>query len=207
MKTMALLSGLAVMLLLAGGGCQGRTSYFGEGSAGGAGTGGGAGNTRGRSRQGTVSLSAQDLAPVDAYISARNGQWILGDEVEVLASKEYFGQNLTINATVGLHDRKDTTSPAETVVVLTYSGDPGQASAMTNPRVLVGTGLTVTARKKLTVRLYKTTDGTRPVVLRVSARGKASYGRKEEVLERGEMLTVGGELLSIQGRTTWKPYR
>ena len=197
MKTF-LLVGALVATVLAAGACQGRTSYFSRAPVG--------GQDR-RAPSGMVSLSAQDLAPVDHYISTKNSQWILGEEVEVVASKEYFGQNLTINATVGLHDRKDTTTRNETVVVLTYSGPGASASAMTNPRVLVGTGLTVIARRTLTVRLYKTTDATRPVVLRVTARGKAAHGRKETVLDRGELLKVGGELVSVQGRTTWNPYR
>ena len=151
-----ILAVLAAVLLLAA--CQGRTSFFGASGGGTVGAGGAPAAPRGG--RGIVSISAQDLAPVDEYISARNAQWILGDDVEVVASKEYFAQNLTINASVGMHERTDTTTATETVIRLRFTG--ASPSAMTNPRVLNGTGLTITARKTLTVRLYKTRDPNRP---------------------------------------------
>ena len=191
----ALVTGILAAGLLAGA-CQGRTSFFG-------GAGGGAGGARGGGE--IVSLTAQDLAPVDEYISTRNSQWILGDDVEVIASKEYFAQNLTVNATVGLHERTDTTTANETLIKIRYLGQ--SASAMTNPRVLIGTGLTITARRTLTVRLYKTQDSSRPLALSVTARGEAVRGRKEEVLERGDLLRLGGEIRRVSGRYTWTPFQ
>lgn len=158
-------------------------------------------------RPGRVNLRPQDLAPVDSYLHVRNRQWILGDYVEVYASKEYFATALTINARVGVVQRRDREEGRDTVITLTYVGHPDAASAMANPRVLLGTGLTVTARKRLTVRMVKTTDSRRPVYLRVVARGNASRGRKEKVTRRGETLQLGGSLQLQNRRWAWFPLR
>ena len=80
------------------------------------------------------------------------------------------------------------------------------ASVGTNPRVMIGLGLTVTARRSLVVRLVKTRDATRPVHLRVVARGKASRGRKEEVLQRAPEILLGGEIRDAGGVWKWTPF-
>jgi hypothetical protein len=158
-----------------------------------------------RVRGGNVWLSDRDLAPLDSFIHARNAQWIIGDVVNVTASREYFAQNLTINATLGTVRRRDTTSAQATVVELDYLGAEGTASITTSPRILIGTGLTIMARKRLVLRLVKTEDVNRPVSLRVVAQGEASRGRKKEVLQRGPMLSLGGDIRRSGRRYAWFP--
>ncbi|MHC5012401.1 MAG: hypothetical protein ACYTG6_15900 [Planctomycetota bacterium] len=190
-------TGLTAALVLGAvllGGCQGRTLF-----RPGTGTSGGSGEQ--------VDLTDRDLAPVDAFISARNAQWILGDEVEVLASKEYFAQYLTVNAAVGFVERRDTTTLDETTVRLTFIGDQAIASVERNPRILIGTGLTVSARRHLVLRLVRTRDASVPVQLRVTARGNAVRGKKDEVLERAPELRLGGSLVQRGGVATWHPLR
>ena len=115
------------LLVVVLGGCQGRTGFMQGG------TGSGSGGRNPQIRGGQVSLTDQDLAPVDAYIGVRNAQWILGDDVEVIASREYFGQNLTIARATGLVERRDVSVDGETTVTLTYVGDPAwPASARTH---------------------------------------------------------------------------
>ena len=186
--------GLVVVLLAA---CQGRRGFF-EGTQ--------QGQTSSPARGGQVSLTDQDLAPVDAYIGVRNGQWVLGDDVEVIASREYFGQNLTIARATGLVERRDSSVGGENTVTLTYVGDPGMASVGTNPRVMIGLGLTVSARRTLVVKLSKTRDANRPVYLRVVARGRATRGRKDEVLQRAPELVLGGEIRANGNVWAWTPF-
>lgn len=146
---------------------------------------------------GKVRLTARDLAPVDAWLDHRsNSQWILGDEVEVVASREYFAQALTINrdGLSGLVHRTDGKDGDDTVVTMTFVGRPWQMSAMSNPRVLVGTGLTITARRRLRLRLTPTRDPRVPVRLHVTANGRAVRGRHEEKLKQGDVLHLGGQL-------------
>lgn len=172
------------------GACQGRTSLFDGGGVARGGGGGGA----------VVDLSAQDLAPVDAYIhhrkasGAANARWIVADRVEIVGSREYFGQNLTFTRASGLVERVDDVTNEESRVTLTYRGVEGSESVLTNPRVLLGTGLTVSARRVLVVRLVKTRDANRPVYLRITATGLASRGHKDVVEQRAPQLTMGGEL-------------
>jgi hypothetical protein len=106
----------------------------------------------------------------------------------------------------GLVKRTDSTVGGETTVVLEYMGEPATASVMTNPRVLIGMGLTITARKRLVVRLVKTTDANRPVHLSVTARGQAVRGRKEEVLLRAPQLQLGGQITRTAAGWTWTPF-
>lgn len=150
-----------------------------------------------------VALSAADLAQVDAYVSTRNSQWILGDEVDVYASKEYFAQALSLNAKVGMVHRKDQQAGSDSLTTMTYVGHPGAASAISNPRVLIGTGLTASARKVLRVRLMKTSDPNVPVRLRIVARGKAARGQHEKVTQRGATLQIGGSLRWTGNRWVW----
>lgn len=158
----------------------------------------------------SVRLTAADLAPVDAWIDhRRNPQWILADSVEVVANTEYFAQVLTVNreGLTGLVERRDDRQGDDTVVTLRFVGDESQMSAMTNPRVLIGTGLTVTARRLLVLRLRRTRDTRTPVVLRVLANGRAVHGRDEEVLLRNESIRMGGTLFWNGARWEWRTFR
>jgi hypothetical protein len=154
---------------------------------------------------GDVRLTARDLAPVDWYVDAQNAQWILGDEVLVEASREYFGQSLTINARVGAVERTDDVQPDVTIITLRFMMPPSQAAVENNPRVLIGTGLTVSARRVLRLRLFRTVDADTPVSLRVTATGDASRGRKERVEGRAPTLRIGGSLRRATGGWAWFP--
>jgi len=171
------------------------------GSAGG-GSGGG-----GRFTSAQVNLTDRDLEAVDAYLRAgedqRNSQWILGDTVDIYASKEYFSQALTVNAKIGLVHRKDEKVGDDEIVTLTFIGHESQASAMANPRILIGTGITVSARRSLRLRMARTTNANVPVQLRVVAQGNASRGRKEAILARGPQLELGGSLRKTNGAWIW----
>lgn len=156
-------------------------------------------------RGGGVNLSARDLAPVDWYVDARNSQWILGDEVLVEASREYFGQILSITARVGSVERSDDVRPDVTTTTLRFLMAPSQTAVENNPRVMIGTGLTISARKVLRLRLFKTTDSETPVSLRVTASGSASRGRKDKVGQRAPTLQVGGQLRRAPGGWGWSP--
>jgi hypothetical protein len=144
---------------------------------------------------GTVALTAADLAPVDSFLSARNSQWLVGDEVEIVASREYFATALSLTAPSGGYvDKHSGVVGDEEVTTLTFRAPRSEASITTSPRALIGTGVTAMARKRLTVRMRRTTNPDMPVVLNVNATGDASRGVKNAVLERGDVLTIGGTL-------------
>lgn len=193
---------LALLFVLLLGACHGRTQYHVQRQAAPVPP---PPTQRRAIRAGNVWLSDRDLAPLDRFIHARNAQWIVGDVVHVTASKEYFAQNLTINATLGTAKRTDTMRADVTQVVLDYLGAPGTAGITTSPRILIGTGLTIMARKRLVLRMVKTTDVTVPVSLRIVAEGEASRGRKKEVHQRGPMLSLGGDMRLQGGRYAWFP--
>jgi hypothetical protein len=65
---------------------------------------------------------------------------------------------------------------------------------LTAPRVMIGTGITVTARRQIRVRFAKTTDPDVPVRLTITARGKASTGAGDTVQGRADEMTIGGTL-------------
>ncbi|MFV1959143.1 MAG: hypothetical protein ACC662_06990 [Planctomycetota bacterium] len=167
--------------------------------------GGGAPGERRSGRSTEAFLSDRDLAPVNAYISARNAQWILGDDVDVVASREYFAQYLTLNEPVGRVQRTDKTTIDETTVTVVYPGPKGSVNVTTSPRIMIGTGLTINARRKLVLHLVRTTNPEIPLQLRVTASGDAVRGRKQEVLQRGPMLVLGGEIGREGGRWVWRP--
>lgn len=197
-----------LFLLLAG--CQGRkrlTPAVASGNPGEAMPSRARGTRTRMPRGGNVFVSDRDLAPVDAFISARNAQWIMGDEVEVFASQEYFAQVLSVNNAVGRVKRSDNVRNEETTVTLTYLGAAGTVNVTTSPRIMIGTGLTINARRKLVLHMVKTRDANVPVSLSVAARGDAVRGRKEEVFQRGEMLGLGGELRRGASGYTWVPQR
>jgi hypothetical protein len=185
--------------------CQGGAGRRGRGdSSGGAaqdgtgtqgsGTGhqGNAGRQGGGSRGGVVSLTDQDLAPMDAWIRRRF--WILGDDVEIVASKEYFIQNLSIAARIGLVQRRDEEGPDEARSVLTYVGNPAALDVQTAPRVMIGTGVTITARRTLTIRFVRTTNPDLPVRVRIAANGSASLGTGDQVTRREPTIVVGAQI-------------
>lgn len=157
-------------------------------------------------RGGFVQLSARELAPLDAWIDARNSQWILGDEVLVEASREYFGPVLSIVQRIGSVQRSDEVHPDVTVTTLTFMMGPLQAAVENNPRVMIGTGLTITARRVLRLRLFRTTDGSAPVQLRVTATGEAARGRGARVEQRSTTLQVGGSMRRSPQGWGWYPF-
>ena len=144
------------------------------------------------SQPGEVALTDADLAPMDAYIRRR--VWVLADDVEIVASKEYFIQNLSISATTGYVKREDFEGPDEARSVLTFLRAPEEVDVATAPRVNVGIGLTVTARRTITIRFVRTTNPDLPVRLRVAANGRASLGSGTTVRRREENIVFGAHL-------------
>lgn len=209
-RTLALIGLLALSLTI--GACQGA-SLSGDNTA--TGNPGDpfpaaprANGTRPMARGGTVAVSDRDLAPVDAYFSAGRGgantRWILGDTVDVVASREYFAGILSVNRGPFV-SRSDKKLGDDMLVTLTFLGSPNQASASNNPRVQLGTGLTVTASRVLRVRLVKTRDARAPVRLHITARGQARQGHREHIIKRGDVITMGGNLVAEGGRWVWRP--
>lgn len=188
------------------GGEAGRGASTGPGAPGSSAAGPAEPWAGGRSgRGGQVSLSARDLAPVDLYVDARNAQWILGDDVLVEASREYFAPLLSVNARLGAVSRTDDVRPDETIITLTFLMGRYQQAVENTPRVMIGTGLTITARRSLRVRLFKTNDADTPLALRVVATGQASRGRKDKVEARAPTLQLGGSLRRQGGQWLWRP--
>jgi len=142
---------------------------------------------------GEVALTNEDLAPVDAYVRKR--VWYVGDEVDVVASREYFWQYVSFVAAKGVSDRHDAEDENGLVVTVTYLGPPALLDESTAPRILIGTGITVSARKRLVVRFVRTRDADVPVRLRIAATGEASMGQGAQVLRRKEPQIVVGCLL------------
>jgi hypothetical protein len=141
---------------------------------------------------GTISLSDADLAPVDAYVSRR--RWVVGDEVEVIASREYFAQALMVASSIGRVRRDEAEEGGGATVTLTFVGAPDEVDVTTAPRVMIGTGLNVSARKRIRIHLTKTTDAGMPVRLQVTARGLASTGAADRVDKKAEQIVLGGVL-------------
>ena len=71
--------------------------------------------------------------------------------------------------------------------------------------MLIGTGITVSARKVLNVRLFRTTDAATPVQLRITATGEASRGKRSVVEQRGPALQLGGTLRRGAAGWAWLP--
>lgn len=151
----------------------------------------------GEGRPGDVSLSDKDLAPIDGYIKKRS--WILGDVVEVVASKEYFAQYISIVARIGLAKRVDSEDDNGMTSVVTFLGTPEQLDVATAPRLLIGTGITVSARQKLVLRFARTRNPDVPVRLRITAQGKARQGVGDQTLRREELIVVGAGLRRLPG--------
>jgi|GEM_PF-2240976 len=168
----------------------------GDGPASGGGLRTGPGTTR-ESRSGQVSLSDKDLAPIDGYI--KNRGWILGDVVEVVASKEYFVQYISIAARIGLVKRVDSEDDNGMTSVVTFLGSPEQLDVSTAPRLLIGTGITVSARQKLVLRFARTRNPDVPVRLRITAQGKARQGVGDKTLRKEESIVIGVGLRRAAG--------
>lgn len=159
-------------------------------------------------QQESVSLTDADMQGVDQYLASgpqgSNTRWILGDNVEIVASTEYFANVMSLNRGHFVN-RTTRIDGNDTVETLKFLGAKNQRSAMTSPRAQIGTGLTVTARDTLTVRLSQTRDSSVPVRIKITAHGNASRGHKEEVQNRGPMLTMGGNLVRQNERWVWMP--
>jgi riboflavin synthase len=144
---------------------------------------------------GTVSLSDQDLAPMDGYVRRRF--WILGDDVEIVASKEYFIQNLSIAARIGFVKREDKEGTDEATSTLTFLGRREDVDFSNAPRVLIGTGISVFARHRLTIRFVRTTSVEVPVRLRIAANGDARLGMGSTVARREPSIVIGSQLRRV----------
>ena len=199
-----LLLAAAALLLPA---CQGRRLFPEGGTA--RPDGASAGATGRAPHGGEVSLTAKDLLPVDAYVDAgagaSNSRWILGDEVTIEASREYFGSILSISSRTGAVHRSDEVRPDETLTTLTFMMGKLQTAVENNPRVMIGTGITVSARNVLKVRMVRTTDPSVPVRLRIVATGNASRGHKDNVAERAPVLQMGGQMRWTGSAWSWQP--
>jgi hypothetical protein len=139
-----------------------------------------------------VDLSPQDLAPVRQFIDRR--RFLLGDEVDVVASKEYFVQNLMVASALTGVTRVDRETPEGAIVTLTYHGGAAQQSVANAPRVMIGQGIEILARSRLTVRFVRTRDPATPVKLTAVARGRASTGAGDVVERRADSISIGGML-------------
>lgn len=139
-----------------------------------------------------VELTDLDLAPMDGYIRRRF--WVLGDDVEIVASKEYFIQNLSITARTGFVRRADDEGADEARSVLTFLGRPEDVDYSNAPRVLIGTGISVLARRTLTIRFVRTGNPDLPVRIRIAANGDARLGTGQQVTRRDASLVLGAQL-------------
>ncbi len=186
------------------GGCQGG----GLTGQGGAATGSPDSGQRGNARTAGVAVSPQDMAPVNAYFRAgpggSNTRWILGDVVDVVASREYFSSLISINRGPFVR-RTDSRVGEDMVVTLSFLGTGNQASAANNPRIQIGTGVTVTAYRTLRLRLTATRDARVPVRLHITARGDASRGHRENIIQKAPVITMGGSLVRSGQRWVWNP--
>ncbi len=155
-----------------------------------------------------VHITPQELAPVDAHFRAGRGgsntRWILGDVVDVVASREYFASMISINRGPFVK-RVDSKAGEDVLVTLTFMGSGNQASAANNPRIQIGTGLTVTAYRTLRLRLAATKDTRFPVRLHITATGNASRGHREEIIQRAPVITMGGNMVKSGNRWVWNP--
>lgn len=156
-----------------------------------------AGANAGGSRSGSgseVSLTAEDLAPVDAYLKRR--VWYVGDDVDVTASQEYFWQYVSFVSAKGVTDRHDAEDASGLTVTVTYLGPKESISQETAPRILIGTGITVSARHRLIVHFKKTQSADVPVKLQILVSGVASMGRGSDIVKSKEQQIIVGCALS-----------
>jgi hypothetical protein len=189
-RALALLLAIAASLPACSAGAR-RGSRTGSSTAQG-GTDAGGSPQRPQDRPGEVNLTGEDLAPMDGWIKKR--RWLIADDVEVTASREYFAQNLSVTERIGSVTRSDSDQNGTGTSVLTYIGTPDTIDQQTAPRVMIGTGLTVMARRRLTIHLVKTRDTNVPVQVRVRALGMASAGSAQQVIQRADALTIGARI-------------
>ena len=167
-------------------------------------------NIPGRTPGAVVALSGRDLASVRQYFGRGENdlstRWIIGDNVDVIASKEFFEQLITVSRgpLVARTDRK--LGRGDLLVTLKFLGHQGQAGAETSPRLLIGTGWSVLARKKLVLRFVETQNAAQPVRLQVRARGDAKQGHKQKILKEAKNIVVGGDLVRRGRGWVWRPY-
>ncbi len=169
-------------------------------------------NVPGRTPGAVVALSGRDLASVRQYFGRGENdlstRWVIGDNVDVIASKEFFEQLITVSRgpLVARTDRK--LGRGDLLVTLRFLGQQGQASAETSPRLLIGTGWSVLARKKLVLRFVETQNAAQPVRLQIRARGDAKQGHKQKIIKEAKNIVVGGDLVRRdRGRGwVWRPY-
>src|SRR5262249_33646795 len=114
--------------------------------------------------------------------------------VEVVVSKEYFIQNLSVAARIGFVKREDKEGADEATSILTFLGQPEQVDFDTAPRVMIGTGITVAARKRVVLRFVRTRDANLPVRLRIAANGNARLGTGPDVRRREPTIVIGAQL-------------
>jgi hypothetical protein len=132
---------------------------------------------------------------VDRYLAAKNSQWIVADDVEILASREYFATALTLNAPwTGIVAKKTEVVGDEEITTMRLRAPKSQANVMDSPRAMIGTGLTVTARRTLRLRMQKTHGDQVPVRLQITASGDASRGIRDRVLERAPLVSLRAAL-------------
>lgn len=154
-------------------------------------------------RGGRVDLEPHELAQVHDWLGRDRAQWILGDVVDVVVSKEFFSQVLTVNAYSGAVRREDRVAGDDALILLEYLGAEGSEHALVTPRIQIGPGLAVTARRSLRLRLAKTEDASRPVRLRILATGGARRGRGETVTHRSDVLELRGDLVYDSRAAGW----
>ena len=143
---------------------------------------------------GDVVLTDADLAKMDGWVKRR--RWILGDDVDIVASREYFGPIVSITERIGVIRREDTDQGGDAISTMTFTGPKEAIDVQTAPRVFIGTGLSVMARRRLTLRLLKTHagDASVPVRIRINASGKASTGVGDQVAQRADALVMGARI-------------
>ena len=143
---------------------------------------------------GEVVLTDADLAKMDAWVKRR--RWILADDVDIVASREYFGPIVSITERIGVIRREDTDLGGDAISTMTFTGPREAIDVQTAPRVFIGTGLSVMARRRLTLRLLKTHagDASVPVRIRINASGKASTGVGDQVAQRADALVMGARV-------------
>ncbi len=157
-----------------------------------------------------VALSGRDLAAVRNYFGRGaddlSTRWVIGDRVDVIASKEFFEQLITVSRgpLVSRTDRK--LGRGDLLVTLTYLGHEGIIGADNTPRLLIGTGWSILARKKLVLRFVETRNAKQPVRIQIRARGSAKQGHKEQIIKEANNLITGGDLVRRGRGWSWQPY-
>ena len=104
-----------------------------------------------------------------------------------------------VSARIGIVKREDKEGENEATSVLTFLGKPGEVDFSNAPRVLVGTGISVLARRTLTIRFVRTTSPDLPVRIRIAANGDARMGMGTQVSRRDPSIVLGAQLRRVGG--------